>query len=768
MKGSADRWQELLSLSKEQRLVDEGDTIECRCEKGQLPYVVAQVLEACGASFTKYAEDIQIPEDLEVELIHYNDMMDAYRQVAAHTEDYADAVIINRDNVSLNHVLFAWGKPLLDATIDESNPLTLQLFKLALSVFSRPLNINNLLSYLRLPIGPVTRQLRSSLAWTLTTNGGFGDMDWNEIPKEEAKMLRYIWDESIKDGEPIPVATLTDYIDEINKWAHGYANGEYCKDEVIKSQLATVIEYFKQLKSVLGGYDNITYTELEKHVRTIYKPTAIKQAHAQVGALQVVSGYDKMVDVPKRLVWLDCSGADHVTDKYDFLNAAERGWLNEQTGVVIPVLKDMLELNRKEMVTAIAKVKGRVTLVASDYHHNQMLTEHPLVAELKMLRGDKLTVKEGCTDLPRSEEAEVKTMKPKLQYELDGIDYAGRSESNTSIDTLINYPFDYTVQYIARLREPSENELGSIQKTLGLVAHSFIQTLVERVADFNGTERLKKMEEILERDFEEILASAINATGLALLLKENEVKYDNFKDQLKRSIETLISIMKDERLIPVGCELMYEKPLDGVIGDFNARIDMVLEDAEGRLVVFDFKWSYSDFYANKIKEGTALQLELYRQELMAQGKNVKAVGYYLMPKCRLDTPDYATLKDKTGKVIVNHIDKLQDADLFAQIKNSVEQRRKEIENGEIEEGEGQDIKELPYSVARLDGKNMLVVGKEKRRNNNQVVESIIKDSKIVFTTKPEKYFSRLSDNFDDNAQLNETKTTYPLMKGRLK
>ena len=70
------------------------------------------------------------------------------------------------------------------ANIEEANPLTLQLFKLAMSLFSRPLNINDVLSYLQLPVGPVPRKLRSALAYILATNGGFGEIDWNDISDE--------------------------------------------------------------------------------------------------------------------------------------------------------------------------------------------------------------------------------------------------------------------------------------------------------------------------------------------------------------------------------------------------------------------------------------------------------------------------------------------------------------------------------------------------------------------------------------------------------
>ena len=813
MKGSADRWYDLLELSKKQPILDGSDSIDCRCAKEKLPFIVQRVLESCNTSFVEYPEEIKIPDSLNVGVVHYNDLSDVYRQVAAHTDDYRNSVIINRDNVSLNHVLFSWGRPLQNGTIEDSNPLNLQLFKLAMSVFSRPLNINNILSYLQLPTGPVPRTLRSDLAYVLISQGGFGEVDWNELSQEEADklkkagvhsqwnkviydyintedenntlsktqreskttLLKYITDDSIKPDENIPVQVLKKYIGSINQWANSFANNEECEDETLKSQLNTVVSYFRQLTNALDGIEDISYNDLEKHVRTIYQPTTFSQAQAQVGSLQIISSYEQIIDAPASLIWLDCSGADQLSDRYEFLSTSERSWLNAQAEISIPCLRDLLELNRKEMITNISMVTEKITLITSDYHHNQKLAEHPLLAELKMQRGDKLHITEGPTTLPLSEPADIQKFDSKLQYHLDGINYSGRSESNTSIDTLINYPFDYTAHYIAKLGEPSKNELGSLQKITGLVAHHFIQWLINNTMELPEADRVSAIDSLYQNEFDTRLEDSIKATGLPLLLKENEVEYNNLKYQLKRSVQTLITIMKEKELVPVGCELKYEKPLGDVISDFNARIDMELKDADGNAVIFDFKWSYSGFYGDKIKEGKALQLELYRKELEVQGKHVSAVGFYLIPKCLLETPDYPTLKDPaTGNVIINHVEPPHDTDIFEQIANSIAQRLDEIKEGNIEEGEGLDIISLPYSQALLGGKNMLLVGKAKtarktKNNPNPAIESIKKDSNKVFISKPETRFSKKFQEFNnDNTPLNEQPTTYPLMKGRLK
>ena len=824
LKGTSDRWLELANRST-QSLLGEGDKIICTCAKEQLPLLVQKVLEACHADFVEYPEDVRIPDELKVKVLHYNDLLDAYRQVAA--GNLNGDVIINRDNVSLNHILLAWGKPLLDATIQDSNPLSLQLFKLAPAVFSRPLNIQNLLSYFLLPVGPIPRRLRTALANILVSDGGFGEIDWNdeEMTDEKAQELKKAgittkWEQAIweyvndKDGNSklsridreykvsflkpitsdayssdgiIPVQDLKDYISTIDQWAARFAYGEKKKketeeeededekkDEVLQAQMGTVISYFKQLLGTLEGRDGITYKELEKSINTIYQPTTIMQARAQVGSVRVIDSYQQLVSSPESILWLDCCGADVMTDRYDFLSAEEQTWLNGQEGICVPQLQDFLDLNRREMITTLSKIQGGVTLVTADYHHNQKMTEHPFLAELKMQRGDRLEICEGSTDLPLSEGKPTKRIEPKLEYNLGPITYAGREESNTSIDTLINYPFDYTVHYVAQLGEPSKKELGSINKVTGLVAHLFIQNLIDDVKGLSGKECMEEIARLVDTEFDKRLDKAVHLTGLALLLKENEVEFNNLRFLLGKSIKTLVKIMEHERLTPVGCELKHNEPVFGEGSEFNARIDLELKDSGGNAVIFDFKWSYSPYYGGKIKEGTAIQLELYRKELEKEGKTVTAVGYYLMPKCVLETSDFDTLKDdKTNKVIIQHIDPPVGVNVFERIRNSVSQRMERIKLGVIEEGEEMDIMNLSYSKAFISGTNLLPVGEIKRErktkdNPNPAVKSIDKGSPMVFVNKPESRFQKPQAEFNDNAPANEIPTTYPLMKGRLK
>ena len=60
---------------------------------------------------------------------------------------------------------------------------------------------------------------------------------------------------------------------------------------------------------------------------------------------------------------------------------------------------------------------------------------------------------------PDAESKSVEVLAPVKALELGDIDYPGRKESNTSLDTLINLPFNYVMDYVAKLPTPDDQSL---------------------------------------------------------------------------------------------------------------------------------------------------------------------------------------------------------------------------------------------------------------------------------------------------------------------
>lgn len=338
----------------------------------------------------------------------------------------------------------------------------------------------------------------------------------------------------------------------------------------------------------------------------------------------------------------------------------------------------------------------QVVLVRSGFNGTTRLAEHSIIAEVRQAfksegKEWKSTPIDKVFDLIDFSHItqQIEVFQPQKYLELGAIAYNGRTESNTSLDTLINFPFNYVMQYVARLSMPDEEQLKNTFIATGLGVHSFVENIV---ADAAGD--TQKMRQLLNDEFELRLNTAIDATGLIMRLRENTSELTEFRKQLKESLSALIEIMEQKGWMPVGCEIPFPNGNDqnlslDTIGDFGARIDFLLTEGD-KYVIIDFKWSYSKKYAKKLEDNTAIQLELYRQTVKATypDKDVAGVGYYLMPKKQLFTADFAEIP---GSKLIKRVNIDQKEVLYEQMKNSYTFRMEELRKGRIEEAETMDV-----------------------------------------------------------------------------
>ena len=762
-----------------------------------LPFLIQKTLSAIfhRGKVTFEANCCQQELDVsKIKLLDFHDVNDAYEWIAQVETLPNDTVIVNRDNIRLNHTLYTWNKPMVGASLMQSNPQLLQLFKLSMSIFSRPLNIHNLVSYLQLPMSPIPGGLRYKLARILLKNGGFG-----EKKKRDDGEWRDDWDEAIatfeytnKDGKPTPQARanklsllnpiranyekgltkveISTYIKSILDWLNGF-NADDDLPLERKYQLNELKSLLQSLQTALNTEKKImTYADIEKFILQIYRPMNYQLQQAEAGSLNVINDIRSMVKPAKTLIWLDCQQEDTESDPYDFLSEEEREYL-ESHDAEIPDFSQHLEYARYEKIYKLNQA-AQVILVKSSYDGTTRLGEHSIVAEANYLSGKKLPKVNPKELFPlkmiQKETGSIDQFNPELAYEIGEIKYNGRKESNTSIDTLVNFPFNYVMDYVALLPSPDDEQLKNPHTTIGLVAHHFFQHIIE-----DGQHDTSKMRKLVEEEFDQRLETAIDVTGLILRLDENATALNNFRSHLRESMLALFDIMEMLALTAVGCEIDYPEKKDDTleleeIGRFGARIDFVLKNESDQYVIFDFKWSYSNRFADKLKDDLSIQLDLYRQTLETTypGKTVAGVGYYMMPKKQLVTADFDEIPNKN---LIKHIEKpVATVKLDKKIQHSYDFRMKEILKGHIEEAETMDILKVNdcyYTHQDDQGKELCPLPvdiKSKGKGKAKEIVSITKKSEYVF--RPSK-----KPSFDDNKkEPAETPTSHPVLKGRLK
>ncbi len=800
--GNADCWRKVCE-AYEQTFDTNIEAIQVDCPWSEIPYLIQKTLlliEKSGIPVVRKVDEGFNTPALNVSnilLIDFEDVNEAYEWFAQIETLPADTVVVNRDNVQLNHTLYTWNRPLVHSSLKDSNPQLLQLFKLSMSIFSRPLNIQNLVSYLMLPMSPIPGKLRWKLARILLKNGGFGEKKLREDGK-----IRDEWEDAIetfeflgKDGNDSPQAKgmakakkmaflspirkeykdgidkdeIIDYVNELKKWSQGhYANKNLPEER--KAQLHELNAYLSSFSTVLQPLSKkVTFEDIEKLILQVYRPMNYSLQTTEAGAKNVINDIRSMTQGANMLIWLDCQEEDQEHDPYDFLSTSEKNELQAK-GCVISDFELHLKTIRSERLRLLNKCKN-ILLVQSHFNGTTRLGEHSIVAEARY------AFKQACKELMPSEEGKLFTMlnapsstksievlAPVKALELGTINYLGRKESNTSLDILINLPFNYVMEHVAKLPTPDDEQLSNPYITTGLVAHHFYEHITK---DANND--LTQMRQLTEDEFDERVEAAIDATGLILRHPENASDLASFRRQLKESMLAFIDIMEYQHWTPIGCELSFpEKEDDALkletIGNFGARIDCLLKQ-DKKYVIIDFKWSYSKKYDEKLEKNTAIQLALYRKavETTYVGKEVAGVGYYLMPKKQLQTTDFAEIPNTR---LIKRIEPKDTAELFSKIQKSYTFRMEEIKRGHIEEGETMDFfGDADSYYEQIEEKGLCPMDVEEKQSGkgaNKILISAIKKSEQIFKPSKKRTFE------DKNLEPSEIATSHPILKGRLK
>lgn len=195
---------------------------------------------------------------------------------------------------------------------------------------------------------------------------------------------------------------------------------------------------------------------------------------------------------------------------------------------------------------------------------------------------------------------------------------APRSLSPTQLESLLACPFQWYHKYHLGLT-PSEAAKSETTKTRqGNMAHKMVEELVRAgVARVDG----------IEERFNEIFEAYCDTEIPEFAEPDRQLERESFKGKLLSSVKTLWTLMNERGLQPVASEFKFpDKDFCGV--PFSGKADLLLQDKEGHRHIFDFKWSTRKDYAEKVKEGTSVQLAAYD---WLGGFGAES-GYYLFPK----------------------------------------------------------------------------------------------------------------------------------------
>ena len=367
----------------------------------------------------------------------------------------------------------------------------------------------------------------------------------------------------------------------------------------------------------------------------------------RVGCPHPVATIFDQKDIPKQLIWLDCAGNGLTHDPYVFLSSEERDALR------IIDMETRSAMQMKWLYTTLNRIKDKEwILVAPKYHLGESLGEHPIITSLKQNKEfyDKACAEGQGIILPITKPTEVKKLDSVGEIKIDPdvlseIPYP--SDSYSSIDTLVNAPLDYVMKNMGGLAAPEDDKEPNENLMKGKIAHKVVELLVNKKNPdtYPFGEQAYSLDEIESRfkdQYEKLFEKAMEAekdSAKFLNLHENKNMLAVFKSDAKESIQKLLDKIKEKGLKPLRSEYEFSTPFEP-FKNTHGFVDLLLEDKQGNLVIFDLKWSTQDkAYKESIeKKGEAYQLYMYKHAVEKKtGKTVAWYAYYLFPKMELYT-----------------------------------------------------------------------------------------------------------------------------------
>ncbi|MCH4147682.1 MAG: PD-(D/E)XK nuclease family protein [Prevotella sp.] len=652
-------------------------------------------------------------------IINFADDMTAMQYVASLDPKSAD-VYINSDNKKFDDLQSSLDYPTSGSSIANADPQIAQMFKIGLTLFGYPLNIINMLSWLVMPVSPIPSALRYSLARVIADEGGIYNEKWKKALKNYKEKDRYENEDRAKreknvealeillphpDSDDVNQKSLVAFVSAMQSWCVMRSKMADISDLELQ-QYGRLLSMYSALLTVMkgDGSESFKYEELEKWMNAIYDSATYKYTDATRNSRFVISSPSDMASNANAVTWMDFYNYSISPSTYDFLNPEEKKALAD-CGCQLWDEESETRLYNYILLIPILRCNKKFTAITVDKRGTDKPVKHPLHIRLESTfqkLGFSAVCKEG--QLPDSllhDAALIDNGPMGTSVKIKNASFIvfPDHESNTSLNSLIQYPFDYVMEYLAGIRNGTSYQIGEQYVTLGNVAHKMIQTLCQ-----DNDYDLDKIRLAFNQDFDSLLNRIETAKGAILLLKQNKTDEMLFRQRLHESISALLDIISDNHLTISSCE----RPICQKMGfspniDIKGFLDMTLKDKDGKPVIFDFKWSGLDNYTSKLTDNRAMQLSLYAALLSAEdGKPVSAKGYYILPVHKLLTTD-----DHLIGTNVRFISPEDVSELVPKLINSYRYRRDQISRGDIEMADGNpmDPELIPY-LAAMEGQNL--------------------------------------------------------------
>jgi len=532
------------------------------------------------------------------------------------------------------------------------------------------------------------------------------------VPKTEViNLFKYVyrWARKQLDENKKTVENLQKLIDnsstphhkiqELENYKEDLQNGQYSlvslKDQ--SNRIVQVLEALPDHDTHLGNL------RLERLVRTINEPAVMRFRSAEIGHLPYVHKSSAIVRPVDEVFWWNFVDVERDT--------GFARWYKKE-GAYLTKKSVNFETPRQEntrmiwqRMQAVLKAKKRLILVMPQYIEGKEQLPHPLWGDLNAALGEK-ELKAITVDLDRQKNidflAQFYTLPSFIKLEADVLEKPSpylyipskstiqqkETESFSSLDSLLYYPYQWLFRYQIGFNKSSMLSVVKDRVLKGNIAHSVFEGLFNAI---KASEKQWTKAEVMGWVTDNI-PELFEREGAVLLMYGFEPERIGLANKIKQSAWALVSIIQENGWKIVGTELAITGKMAGQ--ELKGIIDLVLERGSEKAIV-DLKWGGATYRKNQLKNNDDLQLVIY-SKLLEKHTGWAHTAYFIIENGKMIARNNLAFEE--AEAVAPDLDFREIHQMvWTSMEKTYQWRIKQIQEGKIEvrtEGTFPDLDEM--------------------------------------------------------------------------
>lgn len=658
----------------------------------------------------------RIPKaDGTLQILRFPDVLSAADGIAAilaEDQGFRPVVVNETSDPSLSFALSKFGLPTSGQSIQMTVDPRIHLLQSLKVWLWKPNEAQGILEFFLSPINIFPPKLCQKLASVFSVSPGFGSKEWQSViddyldssqpdirVKTEGKVserLAYLIASGRKKNEKFKVDELFKFYNYIYKILTRRLH--FLKDDpsltVLSALCATYGEFLQILESLPFDLE-MNELDIDKIVDLVLASVSLPNLERQKGGLTELNSSSLLVGGVKELLWFNFYGSASRAVIWDHWTRSELDWL-KQEGLLYDEASQCAKRQFYFLRNWIKYVTDKVIFVIPSFVDGETPQPHPFMpymeslfdnlqsitfnyqvpSDVRLLKGEKLKIVEKRLDLIPSFPVYWKIGNDNILLN----EPRESGESHNSLIKLLKYPYQWVLEYKAKLKRYNLISMDSMHLYRGILSHS----LYEEMLTSSGILTMPKTE--IDQLYARQLEKIISEYGLRLFEFGQESYLAAFKNKLLFNFHILLQHIVSGGWSIIGCELTEKKEIQGIC--INGKCDLLLQrkyNGVNQTCVMDLKYSGANKYRGLMEKGEDLQLAIYSKLFQASSED-SPTAYFIIEQGSLFTRDLTAFPKG---VLINGLS--NNSVLYTQLINklvkTIQYRRNEILNGNIEVGE---------------------------------------------------------------------------------